>query len=541
MTPNTNKILLFVLFFSSIVLPQSDFNKDSVHKYISVLADDSLQGRGTGTEGERIAAEYLAGKFRQMGLEPAGDKRTYFQNIPMHGSFPLESSDLRIYSDNRVYKLMLNDDYLIYKPGEQNFQPTPVPLVFVGYGITAPEFDYNDYQSVDVEGRIVVFLEGEPASDDKNYFNGNIPTIYSYPEAKQRIALAHGAIGSIMIPDISDSNSWEKTRKRFEFEYMSLAYSVTSGISILMNPAAAEFLFTGIAYSLQDIYRLQKENNMISIVLSTEISFKGEFKEKDFISKNIIGEIEGTDHELKNTYMVISAHYDHLGIGPPVDGDSVYNGAFDNAAGVAAVLQLAGMFAESENRTRRSVLFILLTGEEKGLLGSTYYVDHSVVPLYKTVANLNIDGISLFDSVKSIIGVGAEYSTLSTFLSKTADDFNLSIVSIPPVFDQYESFFRSDQIAFAMAGVPSLLISEGLKYVHLSDAEGLERILNYSQNIYHTPFDDLSQPMNLDAAVQYLNIVYDFCKRILNSETKPEWNQNSPFVYERLRTIAEKR
>ncbi len=535
------KFIFILLFFTAINFPQSSFDKDSLYKYISVLGDDSLKGRGTGSEGEKIAAEYLANKFKQIGLEPAGDKKSYFQNIQIHGSTPLQVSELRIISGSNNWILKYGNDYLIYKPGEQNYQPSPVPLVFVGYGITAPEFDYNDYQSVNVEGRIVVFLEGEPVSDDPNYFNGSVPTIYSYPEAKQRIALAHGAVGSIMIPDITIEKSWGKIKQSFSFEYMSLAYSATSGMSLLMNPASAEFLFSGIAYSLQDIYRLRKENNMVSIVLSAELSFKGEFKERDFISKNILGKIEGSDSYLKDSYLLISAHYDHLGIGPEIKGDSIYNGVFDNAAGVAALLQLADKFSRPESKPKRSILFVLLTGEEKGLLGSGYYIDHPVVPLYKTIADLNIDGISLFDSVKAIIGVGTEYSTLNDYLMKTADDFNLKIVSIPQVFDQYESFFRSDQIVFAMSGIPSMLISEGMKYVHLSDEEGMQRMINYSENIYHTPFDDLSQPINPDAAMQYINIVYDFCNRILNSENEPEWKPDSPFLNERLRTIAEER
>jgi Zn-dependent M28 family amino/carboxypeptidase len=187
------------------------------------------------------------------------------------------------------------------------------------------------------------------------------------------------------------------------------------------------------------------------------------------------------------------------------------------------------------------VLFLLLTGEEKGLLGSTYYTDHPIVPLYRTVADLNIDGISMFDSVTAIIGVGAEYSTLNSFMDKTAKELNLEIVNIPPEFDQNESFFRSDQIAFAMSGIPSILISEGLKYVHLSEEQGLAKMINYSRNIYHSPLDDLNQQMNLDAAVQYIDIIYYFSKSILNSAEEPEWKRNSPFINERLRTIAEKR
>jgi Zn-dependent M28 family amino/carboxypeptidase len=270
------------------------------------------------------------------------------------------------------------------------------------------------------------------------------------------------------------------------------------------------------------------------------ISFRGEFKERDFIASNIIGMVEGKDSELKDSYMIVSAHYDHLGIGVPVKGDSIYNGVFDNAIGVSAVLELARIFSEKVE-SKRSIIFILLTGEEKGLLGSKYYTDNPVVPLYKTVADINIDGVALFDNFKSVIGIGAEYSTLTDFLNNVAADDKVKVTHIPSEFRNADAFSRSDQVSFANAGIPSILVMEAPDYVSMSKEEGLKKFIKYSENIYHSPFDDLSQYMNFDAAVQHIDIIYDLCKMLVNSEEVPVWKNDAPYINARLRSIAEKK
>jgi Zn-dependent M28 family amino/carboxypeptidase len=239
--------------------------------------------------------------------------------------------------------------------------------------------------------------------------------------------------------------------------------------------------------------------------------------------------------------VLITAHYDHLGVGLPVDGDSIYNGVFDNAIGAAAVLELAKAFKFAENKLERSVIFLFLTGEEKGLIGSTFYVDHPAVPLYKTIADINVDGIAVFDDFKSIVGVGAEYSALGNLLKETAEDLNLSISSIPQQFQQSESFYRSDQISFAMAGIPAILTMDGIDDKQVTKEEGLKKFLDCSRNIYHTPFDDLKQEINLDASIQHIEFLYLMSCKLLNGHEAPEWKEDSPFLNARLRSIAEKR
>ena len=226
--------------------------------------------------------------------------------------------------------------------------------------------------------------------------------------------------------------NWAKQVSDFAFEDVNLAYSASSNLSILINPEAAQILFEYSDYSFEEILEMKREKRLFSFPLKTELTFKGEYTQRDFLSQNIVGMVEGSDPELKDNYIIISAHYDHLGIGPAVNGDSVYNGALDNAIGVSVLLELAKSISALNIPTRRSTIFIALTGEEKGLLGSTYYTDNPLVPLYKTVVNINIDGIAFFRDFESVVGVGSEYSNLNSYLNETALKLNLTVEEIPP-------------------------------------------------------------------------------------------------------------
>jgi hypothetical protein len=516
----------------------NNISAENIKRHMQFLASDIFEGRGTGTIGGNLAAKYIALEYSKYNLKPIGNENTYYQYIPMHGSYAFPSSQLKLFNGNEEIELSLNDDYLLYKTGQQTFTPVPLSLVFVGYGIIAPEFDYNDYQSVDVEGKIVVFLDGEPYSDNPEFFDAEIPTVYSYPDSKQRIAVSRGAAGSILIP-IDQIEDWNVLSQEFSFEDVTLAYSVSSNLSIMINPDIVDQFFYRAQYSFADVMQMHEQERLISFPLNIQLSFKGDFKQRDFLSPNIIGMIEGTDPDLKDSYIIISAHYDHLGIGVPVNGDSIYNGALDNAIGTSVLMELARVYSGLENPCKRSIIFLALTGEEKGLLGSAYYTEHSPVPLSKTVADINIDGIAMFKDFKSIIGIGSEYSSLSDFLKLTASELDLSIENIPAQFRQFEAFNRSDQISFAIAGIPSILVLEGLKNKNKTGEEVLYSFINYMINIYHSPFDDLNQCIDYEAAVQHSQILFDLCYKIADSDEQPEWKPGTPYINARLRAIAE--
>jgi hypothetical protein len=512
----------------------------SIYQHLKVLADDSLQGRGTGAAGGEVAANYIANQFETYQLEKIKTDNSYFQNIPMHGSLPQSSSELTIISDKDTSGLKYGSDYFLYRSGQQTYIPTPLPLVFVGFGIIAPEYDYNDYQNVDVEDKIVVYIDDEPKSEDEDYFNGQSPTIYSYSESKRRIALSRGAAGTIQI-SLAQYDDWEAVKKDFDTEDVTLAYSVTANLSMILNPKIADKLFNNSGYSFNDIVNMNKANGIKSFYLNTKLKFNGIFKERDFIAKNIIGFVSGSDPALNNSYLIISAHYDHLGIGIKVNGDSIYNGALDNAIGISVMLELAKAFSELKVKPKRSILFIATTGEEKGLLGSSYYIGNPVVPLYKTIADVNIDGIAMFKDFNSLVPVGTQYSNLDVYLNQTAERYGLLIEDIPPQFKSFDAFNKSDQLAFAIAGIPSVLVLEGLTNKTKSKDEVLEAFIDYYLERYHSPSDDLKQKIDSEAASKHAKILFDFCFHIADQIETPEWKPGSPFINARLRSIAEEK
>ena len=278
-----------------------------------------MQGRGTGTAGGDRAAEYIADRLRAYGLQPL-HRDSYFQEVPMHGSRPLPEGRMQLMSGDVAKELKLGRDYLLYRTGDQTFVSTPLPLVFVGFGIVAPEFDHNDYQNVDVAGKIVVFLDGEPASTDADYFDGPRPTSHSVPHHKQRVALARGARGSILIPRHRDPQEWTRKVQEFSFEHVTLAYHPSGHLAMVMNPASAHYLFARSPVDFDRVLQDAAGNTMDSFALGVELSFQGRFQERDFMAVNVLGWIKGGDPGLRDSYLLISAHYDHLGVGVSVRG-----------------------------------------------------------------------------------------------------------------------------------------------------------------------------------------------------------------------------
>lgn len=539
-----------IICFSMLMYPQemafeenSRFSAGNISEHLTYLASDLLMGRGVGRTGELLAAKYIANEFEKAGLKPLGSNNEFFQFIPLHGSTPQQKTELNILYSNYDLTLVLNEDYVLFTTGEQTFLSGEFPIVFVGYGINAPEYDYNDYQNIDISGKVAVFLEGEPLSNDDNYFEGEKATIYSYPRTKQLIALSRGAVGSILIPFKSKYSKakWEKIVNDFSFENVLLTTSINQNLSILINPLSAYYLFQNSLYELNEVYQMHEKNNMQSFFLNCQLSFKGHFVERDFLSQNVIGLLEGSDPVLKDSYIIISAHYDHLGIGPSINGDSIYNGALDNAIGAAGLLELTRIFSKEKQNLKRSLIFLAVTAEEKGLLGSYFYTTSPPIPLYKTIANVNIDGLAVFDRFKSVVGIGSEYSSLGEYLEKVASDMNITIGDISEGFANLTSFDISDQAAFAQAGIPSILIYEGLEPENKSFDEALEWYINFSEKIYHSPFDDINQDINFSATLQHLDIIYHFIFQLSNSKNEPYWYEFSPFLSARLRSKAERK
>lgn len=542
-------LIRFIVGLQSAIIAQTDHwqeksvSPDSIKLHLFILGNDSLAGRGTGSKGCEGAARYISDMLQRYNIQSNPHTQDYFQTFPLHGSIPINGTEFTLFASNKTYALRVQEDYVLYSAGAQTFIPTSARMIFVGYGIVAPEFDYNDYQNIDVKNAIVVFLSGEPGSTDDSFFDGERSTVHSSFVMKQKIALARGAKGSILLSNPNDqtTNDWHEEQRQFLFEEVRLLFSPSENLNILIHPRLSPLLFTDASYSFDDVASFDKMGTMKSFPLSFRVGFQGKFKERDFLSSNVVGIIEGSDSLLKNSYVLLSAHYDHLGYGLPVDGDSIYNGVFDNASGVSALLEIARVLSLNTQQLKRSIIFLFLTGEERGFLGSQFYCLNPIVPLHKTIANINIDGISLFEKIRSVIGVGAELSTLGAMLHESVQSQQLLVDEIPQNLFRPDQFRNSDQFMFAQAGIPSILIAEGLQYESTSYHDGINRYTRWTKERYHSPFDDLHQQLNFDAAAQHTSLILDFTVSLANGNSEPRWYDHSPFLNARLRSVSEKK
>lgn len=516
---------------------------EGLRRHVVVLGSDALEGRAPGTEGGQRAAAYLARQLLEMGLEPLGDDGSFLQQVPLLGSEALPASQLRVANRGAVATPALGDDYLLYTTGSQTWLPRPVPLVFVGYGIVAPEFDYNDYADVDVQGRAVVFVDGEPHSGDPAFFAGAQPTVYSSLETKVRTALARGAAASILVPtdDAWFGEGWQRRRLEFGHTELSLATALPRHLALVANPEGlAPVLFEHALFSLGRVREMVSTNTMRSFHLTATVSFEGRFRERTFLAPNVVGRIPGTGRHGDRTAVVLSAHYDHLGRGPALDGDEIYNGVVDNAVGVAGVLEIARVLSQPAHRPERCVIVLLTTAEEWGNLGARYFLDHPPRPLPQLLADVNVDGLAFLEQPRNVIGVGAEQSSLGDALARAAGLVGAA-VSRPPELWSQAAFVRSDQAAFADAGVPAILVAEGFDWVSTPYPASARREIEWLESRYHTPRDDLSQPLDWNAMRWHAGVVLALVREVTDAAVAPEWRPGVPYAYTRLLSRSRER
>lgn len=545
------KILIIFLLFHHVVNSMEssiEMQNDSVHslnpinfrELINILGQDSMKGRPTDGRIGNKAAMVIAERLADYGILP-GLNGSYFQNIPLHEISVLPESEFKIVC-NDTYDFELSEDYIVSSTGMMSYLPRPLDIVFAGFGIFAPEFDYNDYQNIDVSGKVVVLLNGEPFSEELEYFNGIYPTIYSNFQTKAKQALARGAKACIILLSEKDLRfkPWANMLLEYSLPEMTLAQTASDILTIIMPFDKANHIidYMGVIVDQNEFGFTEFVDNNLS---KASFTFKGKYADKTFLAPNVVGFIKGRGENVKDEYLLLSAHYDHLGIGIPVDGDSIYNGVLDNAMGVSALLELSRMLNLFADNLNRNIIIVFTTAEERGLLGSIYYSQNPIVPLYKTIANLNIDGIAFIDNFNSIFGVGADFSELQDIIIKVTESNNLYLEELPFELSKVGAFNRSDQTIFAQAGIPSMLVMEGTDYANVSHEFGFYRLYDYMVNVYHSPFDDLNYMINYDAAMQHVDFLLNLSIELINLEIIPEWYEGSPYEIERLRTRAERR
>ncbi|HEX9653001.1 MAG TPA: M28 family peptidase [bacterium] len=501
---------------------------EQLRAHLEFLADDLLEGRDTGSRGARLAELYVASQFQRMGIVPAGDDQTFFQVVPMVQKQVSSRSQLRIEVDGEMLPLTYGQDFLVVTAPSENGKVLTGEVVFTGFGIRAPEYNYDDFKNVDVKGRFTLYLSGEPESDDENFFDGEKATKHSDGYTKRAMAKKLNALGAIgtLQKEILEHVSWADLQNYYGGARIALDKKPPAGSAddlpaVIIHPDAVDLLFSGAAKDFAAIQQEIAKGELKSFAMKKKVQIQVFMDEDRTADHNVVGLIEGSDPALKSEVVVFTAHHDHVGIGAPVAGDSIYNGAADNASGVAGLLELAEAFSFLPERPKRSLLFLAVTAEEKGLLGSEYYVNHPIFPMSKTVANFNFDIIGIGDSTGLVV-YGQERSSLGNVVEKAAQYFNLTIM--PDDLPEENIFLRSDHYNFAKKGVPAIFPSFGL------DRPGFHKFVKY----YHQPSDDLSLPFNYGYMKKHVQVVFLAGMWVANASHPPTWTKGDEF--EELRT-----
>jgi Zn-dependent M28 family amino/carboxypeptidase len=503
-----------------------------IRAHMEFLADDLLEGRGTGTRGYELAANYVRAQFEQMGLEPAGENGTYLQKVRFRQLTAVPEKDSFVVKQaGGSQKLIFEKDYDMEGDPAHPDAAVEGPTVFAGFGVTAPEAHYDDYAGVDAKGKIVVVVTGAPSS-----FASTDRAVYSDTDVKLRNAAAHGAIGVIGIwaGEETKNTPWKEIVRFFHQPVMRWInqngtpndYVPEIRARAFMNDQAAPALFKGASHTFDEAMKSLGAGKPLSFPLEGTVALHESAKFAESESPNIAGVLRGSDPQLKDQYVIFSAHVDHVGIGDPVNGDAIYNGAVDNASGTAALLEIARAFAENSERPKRSVLFLAVAGEEEGLLGSDFYARHPTVPISQIAANINMDGISLFYDFRDIVALGSDHNSMIRQVQDVAKHMNLEVSPDPMPEENF--FIRSDQYSFVKQGVPALTISEGFKTVDPS-LDGRKISIAWEQTRYHQPSDDMNQPLDFTAARKCTQVLLAVGYEVSQAAERPAWNPGDVF------------
>lgn len=491
-------------------------------KHIEYLASDELGGRETGSEGHRRAAQYIADAFKQAGLKPAGSQG-YFQPVKFISRRVVESrSSVAIVRNGKEEPLVLGEEATLGM-GIEQAPRTEAPIVFIGYGLTVPEMNYDDLSGLDLRGKVAMLLTGGPSE-----IPGSLRAHYQSTRA-QALKKA-GIIGVISIQSpIGQDVPWERSKLARLRPSLSLAdpsLNENAGMQFAMtvNPVKAEKLFVDSGHTFAEVLKLAEAGKSLPrFAIPASIRAQVAFEKKFLESQNVAGLLPGSDPNLRSEYLVLSAHLDHVGTGEPINNDAIYNGAMDNASGVATLLEAARSVGEMHKSFRRPVMFLAVTAEEHGLLGSKYYAAHPTVPPGTIVANINIDMFLPLFPFRSFIVQGLEESDLAEDLKRVAKEIGVEALSDPE--PERRAFVRSDQYSFIRRGVPALSLKVGF----IKDSPEHEIVKRWRKERYHAPSDDLKQPIDLEAAAKFNDAYMRIVEAVANRSDRPRWNDNSFF------------
>jgi len=527
-------------------MPKIDQQK--ILEHIKVLSSDEYEGRAPGTKGEQLSVKYIEDQFKQLNLKAGNPDGTLVQKVPLVGITGAESRPLTVTKGTTIKTFKWSDEVVAWtKHVTDGASVENSDVVFAGYGVEAPEFNWNDFKDVDVKGKTILVLVNDPAvpdpSDptklDAKTFRGDAMTYYGRWTYKFEEGARKGASAIFVIHETGPAGYpfsvvQGNLREKFDLVNPDKNMSRANVEGWITLDAAKKILALGG----QDFDTLKKqartrEFKPVPLGLKASIAIKNTLRTID--SQNVVAKLEGSDPALKDQYVVYSAHWDHLGIGAPVNGDKIYNGALDNASGVATVLEIARAFTGIQPKPKRSILFLMVTAEEQGLLGSQYYSTTPLYPLNKTVANINIDGINQWGRTKDFTVIGMGASDLDDYLKAAADEQGR--VLRPDPEPQKGFYYRSDHFNFAKQGVPALDPDSGIDFIGKDPAYGKAKRDEYTDKDYHAPSDQVKPDWDLSGAVEDAGLLLAVGYRVANADRMPEWKPGNEFKAKREESL----
>ena len=511
---------------------------DRIAAHTRWLSGDALEGRGIGGRAELLTTEYIATQFALAGTRPGGDAGTYFQEVPLVGVESLPETELAWQLDDGSKALTYLGDFVAVNHRQQPLVEFDAEAVYVGHGIVAPEFDWDDYKRANVRGKIVILFTNEPPSEDPEFFGGKALTYYGRWTFKYEQALRKGAIGCIIIhtdatagyPWMVVRNSWSGQEPFVRLQPSEEALAVAGWVT----SSAAGDLLLETGKTLDELLALSESRDFQPIALKLRLRGRIPSRVTPINTRNVLGVVEGGDPARKGEAVIYTAHWDHLGVGVPVNGDSIYNGAVDNATGVAMLLELARAFGELSPKPARSIVFAAVGAEEGGLRGSQFYAHHPAITAGKTAVNLNFDGLAPLGETRDISLPGHERTTLKPLVEALAAEFGFSIQ--PDAKPEQGYYYRSDHFSLAKVGIPAFSVKLGMDYVGKPEGWGIRALEDYTANRYHQPSDEFDPAWDFTGLEKLTQFGFELGRRTAELDDLPTWNDGDEFLPARQRS-----
>ncbi len=543
------RLLVFsALLFCQVIVacaqqrdPASFIDEATLRGHIRFLADDLLEGRGPGSRGDDLTQLYIATQFQSLGLTPAAADGSWLQSVPLIGAKTHWPADVTFRRGDQSVRLRSVDEFMstIGRPVE-SVSIKDAEVVFVGYGIEAPEYDWDDYKEVDLRGKVLLMMNNDPSGDPK-LFEGRRRLYYGRWDYKYEIAASKGAVGAIIIHTTPSAGyPWQVIQTSWSGEEFELRGAEGPRLELeawATEEATAKLVAIG-GHDLDEMRASAESRDFRPLSLGTtlSISLTADVRQQD--TANVLGMLEGSDPELKDEVLIYMAHHDHLGLGAERDenGDNIYNGAVDNAAGAAALLAMAKAYSQLDQRPARSIMFAAVGAEEQGLLGSKHFADNPPIAPGKIAAVINMDGTNVIGRTHDVNVIGHGKSNLDAVIESVAKSQGRIVT--PDNFPDRGYYYRSDQFSLAKIGVPGVYLHPGLNVVGKPAGWGKEQLEAWTENIYHQPSDEYREDWDLSGALEDTRLLFQVGLRVARQPEMPAWNQGDEFEAARKSAIA---